>query len=84
MLISKETYLSTHYLPNWYGLIEDLTPETRFFSIEDDLEQELRSLGWDGFFIKDYVKSLKTSIGAHIDNPAAIGIVIAEMEKFRG
>ena len=49
MLISQDQYLSTHYLPNWYGLIEDLTPETRFFSIEDGLEQELRSLGWDGF-----------------------------------
>jgi ATP-grasp domain, R2K clade family 3 len=61
-----------------------LTPETRIFSIEDDLEKELRSLGWDGFFIKDYVKSLKTSIGSRIDDPAAIGSVIAEMEKFRG
>ncbi len=84
MLISQDQYLSTHYLPNWYGLINDLTPETRFFSIEDDLEQALRCLGWDGFFIKDYVKSLKTSIGARINDPAAIGMVIAEMEKFRG
>jgi hypothetical protein len=84
MLISQDQYLSTHYLPNWYGAIEDLTPETRIFSIEDDLEKELQGLGWDGFFIKDYVKSLKTSIGSRIDDAAAIGGVIAEMEKFRG
>ena len=46
MLISQDQYLSTHYLPNWYGLIEDLTPETRFFSIEDDLKKNCKI--WDG------------------------------------
>ena len=35
-------------------------------------------------FIKDYVKSLKTSIGSIINEPAAINTVIAEMQKFRG
>lgn len=82
--ISHEEYLSTHYLPNWYPLLRDLTPETHFFDIDDELEDGLSALGWSRFFIKDYVKSLKTSIGAIINEPAAIHLVIAEMQKFRG
>lgn len=83
-LISREEYLATHYLPNWYPLISELTPETLFFSIEDNLEDELVRTGWSSFFIKDYVKSLKTSIGSIIDNPSAIRTVVDEMQKFRG
>jgi hypothetical protein len=81
---SHDEYLATHYLPNWYPLIRDLTPETRFFSIDDDLESALNGLGWNRFFIKDYVKSLKTSVGAIIEEPSAISTVVAEMQKFRG
>jgi hypothetical protein len=41
---SKIEYLATHYLPNWYPLIADLTPETKFYSLDRDLESELISL----------------------------------------
>jgi hypothetical protein len=81
---SKIEYLATHYLPNWYSLISDLTPETKFYSVDDDLETQLTSLGWKRFFIKDYVKSLKTSIGSVINKPSEIKLLIAEMKKFRG
>ena len=81
---SQSEYLATHYLPNWYPLITDLTPATKFYSVDDDLESALRGLGWEKFFIKDYVKSLKNSIGSIIDSPSKIGTVITEMHKFRG
>ncbi|MFB2979945.1 ATP-grasp domain-containing protein [Microseira sp. BLCC-F43] len=81
---SLTEYLNTHYLPSWYPLVAELTPETKFYSIDDDLETELEALGWERFFIKDYVKSLKTSVGAIIDRPSQIGTVIAQMQKFRG
>ena len=81
---SLAEYLSTHYLPSWYPLVADLTPETKFYSVDDDLETELRALGWERFFIKDYVKSLKTSVGSIIDRPSQIKTVIAQMQKFRG
>nr|WP_230967310.1 ATP-grasp domain-containing protein [Nostoc commune] len=84
VLISLAEYLSTHYLSNWYPLITDLTPETKFYSVDDDLENQLNQLGWDGFFIKDYVKSLKTSVGSIINQPSQIKTVVAEMQKFRG
>ncbi|MEH1863558.1 MAG: ATP-grasp domain-containing protein [Nostoc sp.] len=84
LLTSKAEYLATHYLPNWYPLIADLTPETKFYSVDDDLENELNRLAWNGFFIKDYVKSLKTSVGSIINKPSEIGTLVSEMQKFRG
>jgi ATP-grasp domain, R2K clade family 3 len=84
LFTSLEKYLSTHHLPNWYSLIADLTPETVFISLESDWTLELQNLGWNKFFIKDYVKSLKTSVGSIIERPEDIHIVTAEMQKYRG
>jgi ATP-grasp domain, R2K clade family 3 len=83
-LSSVERYLSTHYLPNWYPLISDLTPETIVLSLDSDWIAELTKLGWSDFFVKDYVKSLKTSIGSFIKSPEDIQAVVAEMRKYRG
>lgn len=78
------TYLSTHHLPNWYSAIAEFTPETRVFSATADLAAELRSLDWPAYFIKDYVKSLKTSVGSIISSPEQAVSVAAEMLRFRG
>lgn len=77
-------YLSTHHLPNWYPEIAELTPETRIFPATANLATELHSLDWPAYFIKDYVKSLKTSIGAVISTPEQAATVAAEMRRFRG
>ena len=81
---SSTEYLATHYLPNWYPLISDLTPETKIFNTTDNLELQLQQLNWSQYFIKDYVKSLKTSVGAIIDRPTQINEVLTEMKKYRG
>lgn len=81
---SPEYYLASHHLPNWYPLISDLTPETRVFPAACDLQAELRALNWPEFFIKDYVKSLKTSVGSRISKPEQVSAVIGEMKQFRG
>lgn len=81
---SLEAYLAAHHLPNWYPLISEWTPETRVLPADADLEAELRALGWEAFFLKDYVKSLKTSLGSIVHDPSRAGAVAAEMEKFRG
>ena len=83
-LTSPETYLLTHHLPRWYPLLRDLTPETVVLSPEDDLPARLAALGWERFFIKDYVKSLKTSIGSLIDRPEDVNAVVAALETYRG
>ena len=84
LFVSPTEYLAAHHCPNWYPLISDFTPETRIFPITADLEAELRALGWDQFFIKDYVKSLKTSRGSILNDPAEITEVVAEMKRIRG
>jgi hypothetical protein len=83
-LTSPEKYLLTHHLPNWYPLLKEFTPETEIVSVDADLEQVLRGLGWGRFFIKDYVKSLKTSVGSIIERPEQVALVVREMQKFRG
>jgi hypothetical protein len=81
---SPEEYLAAHHLPRWYPLVRDFTPETRIFPAEVDLVRELQALGWDAFFVKDYVKSLKTSAGSLIRDPKQITQVVADMRKYRG
>jgi hypothetical protein len=81
---SREQYLATHYLPNWYPLLADLTPKTVILDPMVDLVPILKQLGWERFFIKDYVKSLKTAGGSVIDQPEEIGRVMTEMKKYRG
>jgi len=83
-VISAEDYLASHHLPNWYSLIFDLTPETRVFPSDCDLETELRALAWPEYFIKDYVKSLKTSVGSRISKTEQVSAVVADMQRFRG
>jgi hypothetical protein len=83
-LTSPPQYLAAHHLPNWYPLIAEFTPETRVLAATADLEGELRALDWGPFFIKDYVKSLKTSRGSIVRDPSEIGALVSEMREFRG
>ena len=83
-LTDATTYLSTHHLPNWYPALAEFTPETRIFPVTADLVAELHALDWPAYFIKDYVKSLKTSIGSLISIPEQAATVSAEMRRFRG
>lgn len=80
----EAAYLAAHHLPRWYPLIAELTPETRVLPRDADLASELRRLGWGTFFVKDYVKSLKTSRGAVIADPSEIDELVAEMARIRG
>lgn len=84
MFTTPAQYLSAHHLPNWYPLISDLTPETVCFPDLANIRAELEKLGWSGFFVKDYVKSLKTSLGSRLEHADAIDVLMAEMQKFRG
>ncbi|HEY3901140.1 MAG TPA: ATP-grasp domain-containing protein [Chthoniobacter sp.] len=83
-LTDTTAYLSTHHLPNWYPAIAEFTPETRIFPATADLTAELTKLNWPAYFIKDYVKSLKTSTGSRISTPEQAAVVANEMRHFRG
>lgn len=82
--IDLRSYLGSHHLPRWYPSLTDFTPETRVYPPDCDLEAELRRVGWSEFFIKDYVKSLKTSVGSRITKPEQAAVVASEMRRFRG
>jgi hypothetical protein len=84
VITSPAAYLAAHHLPNWYPLIRDLTPETVIFPADADLEAELQKLAWPAFFIKDYVKSLKTGAGSLITDSAEAQRVVDDMLRFRG
>jgi hypothetical protein len=83
-LSDTQTYLSAHHLPNWYPRILEFTPETIIVPADADLVGELRRLDWPAFFIKDYVKSLKTSVGSQITSAEQATTVASEMQRFRG
>ena len=84
MLISTREYLATHHLPNWYPLLSDLTPQTRIYPADADIVEELRALKWEAYFLKDFVKSLKSARGSVVRNPNDAPAVVAEMREYRG
>ena len=88
MFTSVAQYLNTHHIPNWYPLLKEFTPETYVIEnsrlAECDLVAELNSLGWGTFFIKDYVKSLKTSRGAIITTAEEAPELVDMMGLYRG
>lgn len=89
MLTSVVEYLNTHHIPFWYPLLHDLTAETHIIpnqklnSDDFNLVQELKSLGWEKFLLKDYVKSLKTH-GGSVTTPDDAPAVVELMKQFRG
>src|SRR5258706_5245088 len=46
LLTSADAYRHAHHLPEWYPLLQDLTPETVVFPADADLPGELDRLGW--------------------------------------
>lgn len=81
---THEEYLRAHHIPSWAGLLAEHTPETVVLPNGTDFEAEIRALGWGKFFVKDYVKSLKTSLGSILSDPSEVGALVAEMQKYRG
>lgn len=84
MLTPPGAYQLCHYLPSWYPKLAEYTPVTHCFSETDDVASAIRSLGWTGCFLKDYVKSLSTDGGSLIIDLDTIPEVIAKMRKYRG
>lgn len=80
-------YLSTHYITRWYELLEDLTPETKFYNSADELLAGFKASGWRRAIIKDWVKSLKVAGGPFIDDQmhgAQILELIGKMLHYKG
>jgi len=83
-LTSLDSYLSCHHLPQWVNLLQDYTPRTVVIPESQNLRETLQQLSWDAYFIKDYVKSLKTSSGSFVQSPDEVESLIENMKTFRG
>ncbi len=83
LLAPQAMYTRTHHLPEWYGLLEEFTPRTRFFK---DAEAALSALEFENgpFFVKDWVKSLSSARGSIAANAAEIAEIAAELVNYRG
>jgi hypothetical protein len=91
LFTSTEQYLNTHHIPNWYPLLKEFTPDTIHFTNQWLKEgnfvgalRMLKQFGWEKFFLKDYVKSLKTDVGSVVADVEDAPKVVELMEKFRG
>lgn len=84
LLTNQSHYLTGHHLPNWYRFIPELTPETHVINVDDDIAEVMNTLKWDVYFLKDYVKSLKSGSGSIVRNPSEAQKVIAELKEERG
>ncbi len=77
-------YMLCHHLPGWYRYIEDMTMKTVFFPSDCDIEAELYNLKWNGYFIKDHVKSNNGALGSVAMRPEEGPAIVAELAKYRG
>src|SRR3546814_2317119 len=75
---------SSDLLPEWYPLLAVCTSETVVLASDANFIQALEGLQWPGYFIKDYVKSLRTGNGSLVDTPESIAPLVELMRQYRG
>jgi hypothetical protein len=83
-LVSAAHYRLCHHLPEWYPLVSSLTAETVVLDEGSDYGAALSPLQWDGYFIKDFVKSLSTGTGSLVSSPDQVEQVFEQLRKYRG
>lgn len=83
LLTSPELYALTHHLPNWYPILQDYTAETVVVSTPAELFSQIDQLEWSGYFLKDFVKSLKVDGGSIIHNIAQANYWVERMLVYR-
>lgn len=88
LLISTKTYLSSHHIVNWVQPLADaqLTAATTIIPFQEipDILNAFSRLPPQSWFVKDYVKSLKTSPGPIISNFQELNDCLTQMKKYRG
>ena len=72
-------YLRCHHLPGWYEQCSHLTAETHFFEPDTNLEEALKPLDWDGYFVKDFVKSNTADKGSIANSPSEVTLILNQI-----
>lgn len=83
LLTSTAHYTLAHHLPNWYPLVESLTPETVWITDPSQLAATMQRLDWGAYFLKDFVKSLKVDGGSIVRTPAEADQWLRSMLDYR-
>lgn len=83
LFTNSTQYKLTHYLPNWYPLLCEFTPETVIIDSVKELEPTLKHLNWNKYFLKDYVKSLKVDVGSIVESSSDAEKWLNAMIKYR-
>ncbi|HEX8615498.1 MAG TPA: ATP-grasp domain-containing protein [Telluria sp.] len=84
MMTSPTQYRHCHYLPEWYALCAEFTPETVIVARDADFAAAVAGRNWPAYFVKDYVKSLTTQRGSVAATPHEIAEVVGLIERYRG
>ena len=84
MITSPSRFISSHHLPEWYESCVDFTPETKFVNPDQDLEKFAADLGWDSYFVKDFVKSNYDERGSIAKSPEEVPEIVALIKAHRG
>lgn len=84
LLNDTQAFRHCHYLPEWYPLCTEWTPETVVADRNADFTQLMLGKHWPAYFVKDFVKSLTTHRGSVAGSPQGIAEVVALIEQYRG
>jgi len=84
MLSTVDNYKSAHYLPEWVDLLEGLTPESHSFKNIIAAKEFVKHHTGTSYFVKDFVKSLKTETTSFIENIESLETWISEVEFYKG
>lgn len=88
LLVNPQTYLASHYILNWIQPLSaaQLTAATTIIPFQDipSILNAFDSLPPQPWFVKDYVKSLKTTPGPIVANRQELQACLARMEQYRG
>ncbi len=83
-ITSHNDYLRCHHLPGWYQQCSNFTAETYFFAADEELEIKLEDLGWERYFVKDFVKSNTAELGSVANSPSEVRNIIEQIATYRG
>ncbi|NJM75840.1 MAG: ATP-grasp domain-containing protein [Acaryochloridaceae cyanobacterium RU_4_10] len=83
-ITSYADYLRCHHLPGWYQQCVDFTAETYFLEADETLETKIQALGWERYFVKDFVKSNTAGGGSIANSPSEVRHIVDQIATYRG
>ena len=83
LITTPVEYQKTHYIPEWYPLLEQYTPKTHCFRNSIAARSYIFN-NEKKYFVKDFVKSLRTGVGSFINSVYDFDTWVEESVFFKG